>query len=152
MLRGCVLDVQPGELLHPRLGERGCWCGDAVEFVAIFWDVLASWILDTSSPATLRQQQPPFLATCVCGVPREVLGAAWCWCQAGCWSVAACLRSRAALACGQALPEPRGRAWVHLSRLVPAPLQQLDLMHSTRFDAWLVFVGISPFKRKKKSL
>lgn len=59
--------------------------GDAVKFVAIFWDVLASWSLDTSSPATLRQQQPPFLATCVCGVPREVLGAARCWCQAGCW-------------------------------------------------------------------
>lgn len=51
VLRGCVLAVQPEELLRPRLGERGCWCGDAVEFVAIFWDVLASWILDAEIAA-----------------------------------------------------------------------------------------------------
>lgn len=85
--RGLHAGCQPRELLwHCRsanwLGEWRCWCRDAVEFIAVFWDLLASQSLGTSSAATLRQQWPLFLSMRVCNVSGEVLGAVWCWCWA----------------------------------------------------------------------
>lgn len=100
------------------LGEWRCWCRDAVEFIAVFWDLLASQSLGTSPAATLRQQWPLFLSMRVCNVSREVLGAVWCWCWAQCLAVAVCLSSRAAPACRQALAEPPGHAHVHLFGLL----------------------------------
>lgn len=59
---------------------------------------------------------------------------------------------RAAPACRQVLAEPWGHACVFTSpgfcqTSIPAPLR-LDFLHLTQFGAWVVFVGISPLKKK----
>lgn len=143
MSRGCVsqLPKTHGKWLHVSpgscLGERGHCCRDAVGFIATFWDLLASLSHDTETAE--------FLSMNVCNILVPGSG-----------SVPGCSHvpdpPRAAPACRQVLVEPWGHACVFTSpgfcqASLLAPLR-LDLMHLTRFGAWVVFVGISPLKKK----